>query len=1200
MQNEDGSCNGCLESERIGLLEIKHYFLSHEGADLYNELGSWVDDRDSNCCSWNRLKCSNTSSGHITELSFDSILYYSSDPMIMMNVSQFRPFEQLRLLNLTLNKIKGWMGKEGFPRLQKLETLNLSHNRLNNASILSSLNGLTALKSLNLRDNLLKSFSTKGFSRSKELEILDLSENSLNCSIITSLHGFTALRSLMLSHNNLNCSLSTLDFTKFSQLELLEFSINHLTGSLHVEDKHSGRTIGNAKELNGLYYLDNQNLPPNPLNNNNSLFSESIKTNREKVFLYHRRLGHPSFRVMKQIFPSFFKNLDVESLCCEVCELAKHKRASFPVSNKVSTSPFYLIHTDVWGPSNVPNISGARWFVTFIDDCTRVTWVYLLRQKSEVTSVFLHFFSLVKNQFGVSIKRVRSDNAKDYFNQGLNSFCQKEGIIHESSCVKTPQQNGIAERKNRHLLDQTRAILFQNKVPKKYWGEAVLTASYLINRLPSSVLASKTPMEGESTSKEDESLILPDLNFGPEVEAETRGDNVETEIDLENIETKVDNVETEIDYEKDENVGVDVRYGKNLVYTRKKTIPESTHIHESDPTLHEVTFLDPSNSSDSISEFSHTQEPESSSTIQREPESILIKHKNPKSREITPVDSKDLHLPIAHRKNTRTCTNKSLYPLSNYLCFEQLSTTHKAFLTSLNTTTIPTSLSEALFDRKWKQAMDLEMEALDKNNTWELVSLPNGKKPVGCKWVYTVKYKADGSIERYKARLVAKGFTQTYGIDYSETFAPVAKMNTVRVILSLAANYNWNLQQFDVKNAFLHGELEEEIYMDVPPGYREDIAASTVCKLKKALYGLKQSPRAWFGRFTKVMVGLGFKQSQGDHTLFVKHSKSGGVTVLLVYVDDIIVTGDNEEEQQMLSQHLAKEFEIKTLGKLKYFLGIEVAHSKKGIFISQQKYITDLLQETGKTACKPACTPIDPNIKLGNAEEDVAVNKERYQRLVGKLIYLSHTRPDVAFAVSLVSQFMHQPKEIHLQAALRIVQYLKGTPGRGILFERNGSVGLEAYTDADYSGSIVDRRSTTGYCTFLGGNLVTWKSKKQSVVSRSSAEAEFRAMTQGICELLWLKSILEDLRIKSDEPMKLYCDNKSAISIAHNPVQHDRTKHIEVDRHFIKEKLDSGLICTPYVSSQGNLADLLTKGLNGNNFERIVSKLGMINIHSPA
>ena len=297
---------------------------------------------------------------------------------------------------------------------------------------------------------------------------------------------------------------------------------------------------------------------------------------------------------------------------------------------------------------------------------------------------------------------------------------------------------------------------------------------------------------------------------------------------------------------------------------------------------------------------------------------------------------------------------------------------------------------------------------------------------------------------------------------------------------------------------------------------------------------------------------------------------------------------------------LATKFEIKNLGRLKYFLGIEVAHSKKGIFISQQKYITDLLKETGKTACKPTSIPVDPNIKLGSAEEDIAVDKEMYQRLVGRLIYLSHTRPDIAFAVSLVSQFMHQPKEAHLQAALRIVQYLKGTPGRGILFKRNKSVSLEAYTDADYAGSVVDRRSTTGYCTFLGGNLVTWKSKKQSVVARSSAEAEFRAMAQGICELLWLKIILEDLKIRWDEPMRLYCDNKSAISIAHNPVQHDRTKHIEVDRHFIKEKLDSGMICTPYVSTQNQLADILTKGLNCSNFERIISKLGMENTYSPA
>ena len=425
-------------------------------------------------------------------------------------------------------------------------------------------------------------------------------------------------------------------------------------------------------------------------------------------------------------------------------------------------------------------------------------------------------------------------------------------------------------------------------------------------------------------------------------------------------------------------------------------------------------------------------------------------------------------------------------------------------------------------------------------------------------------------------------------------------MNTISVLLSLAANFSWDLHQYDVKNAFLHGDLEEEIYMQIPPGFEETLGVNKVCKLQKALYGLKQSPRAWFGRFAKVMLAAGYRQSQGDHTLFVKHSKTGGVTDLLVYVDDIIVTGNDENEQNLLKQCLTKEFEIKQLGRLKYFLGIEVAHSKQGIFISQQKYVTDLLKETGKLACKPADTPIDPNHKLGEALEDPMVDREMYQRLVGKLIYLSHTRPDIAYAVSVVSQFMHNPREVHLQAVYRILHYLKANPGKGILFRRNTGVLLEAYTDADYAGSPVDRRSTSGFCTFLGGNLVSWRSKKQNVVARSSAEAEFRAMAQGICELLWLRILLKDLKVEEKGPMRLYCDNKSAINIAHNPVQHDRTKHIEVDRHFIKEKLDSGLICTPYVSTWDQLADVFTKGLNKTSFQKNISKLGMEDTYSPA
>lgn len=339
-------------------------------------------------------------------------------------------------------------------------------------------------------------------------------------------------------------------------------------------------------------------------------------------------------------------------------------------------------------------------------------------------------------------------------------------------------------------------------------------------------------------------------------------------------------------------------------------------------------------------------------------------------------------------------------------------------------------MKEALDNPKWIEAMNEEMGALQRNSTWELVPLPEGKKTIGCKWVYTVKLKADGSIDRYKAGLVAKGYTQKYGVDYQETFAPVAKLDTVRVLISLAANRDWPLKQFDVKNAFLNGNLEEEVYMELPPGVK--LGSSTknkVCRLRKSLYGLKQSPRAWFGRFSETMKAFGYRQSGADHTLFIKR-KEGKLTALIVYVDDMVLTGDDHEEMRLLQEYLATEFEMKDLGDLKYFLGIEVIRTDKGIALSQRKYVLDLLTETGMLACKPAVTPIEMNHRLGIFPNQVPADIGRYQRLVGRLIYLSHTRPDIAYAVSVVSQFMHQPSEDHMAAVYRILRYLKGSPGR--------------------------------------------------------------------------------------------------------------------------------------------------------------------------
>jgi hypothetical protein len=321
----------------------------------------------------------------------------------------------------------------------------------------------------------------------------------------------------------------------------------------------------------------------------------------------------------------------------------------------------------------------------------------------------------------------------------------------------------------------------------------------------------------------------------------------------------------------------------------------------------------------------------------------------------------------------------------------------------------------------------------------------------------------------------------------------------------------------DVKNAFLHGDLQEEVYMDIPPGFELSEQKGKVLRLRRSLYGLKQSPRAWFDRFRKAILIKGFHQSNADHTLFYKHAENK-VAILIVYVDDIVITGDNQKEIDDLKCHLAQEFEVKDLGHLRYFLGIEVSRGSKGIFLSQRKYTLDLLRETGMHGCRPVATPIEQNHRL-SSDMGTPVDQEHYKRLVGKLIYLSHTRPDIAFAVSVVSQFMHDPKTTHLDALNRILKYLKGCPGKGLLYTKQGSLQVECYTDADWAGSLDDRRSTSGYCAFVGGNLVSWRSKKQSVVARSTAEAEYRSMAHGICELLWLHILLAELRLHLHGPL---------------------------------------------------------------------------------
>uniref|UniRef100_A0A2N9EIQ9 Integrase catalytic domain-containing protein n=1 Tax=Fagus sylvatica TaxID=28930 RepID=A0A2N9EIQ9_FAGSY len=822
-----------------------------------------------------------------------------------------------------------------------------------------------------------------------------------------------------------------------------------------------------------------------------------------------------------------------------------------------------------------------------------------LKTKDEVSTVFQAFHAMVQTQFSSKIQILRSDNGGEYINQRLQAYFQQHGLLHETSCSQTPQQNGVAERKNRHILETARALLLGAMVPSCHWGDAVATAVYLINRMPSKILHFKTPLHILSTHVSLPSiLMLPPRTFGCVAFVHLH----------KNQRTKLDPCAVRCLF---------LGYGlhkkgfwcydptTNRTYiTMDVTFLESENFYPSPGEPHEVSpetehaelrNEEPGNEAAETehadlrneepgNEGAENQEPESpQSPYSSVPEDPLPPENVPEvSTPTAPLHANVLDsstsyvLPVRHnrgkppnRYSPDEEERKSKYPIANYVSTQGLSKPFKTFTQTLSSYHIPSSVEEALSDPEWAQAMQEELEALKKNNTWKLVPLPEGKKIVGCKWVFSIKYKADGSIDRYKARLVAKGFTQTYGIDYLETFSPVAK-----VLLSLAANLDWPLHQLDVKNAFLHGDLDEEVYMDIPPGYTG--SAENQNSMRK----------------------YGYRQSNFDHTLFLKHRQSK-VTALIVYVDDMIITGDDAEEISRLQEQLSTEFEMKNLGGLKYFLGIEVARSERGIFLSQRKYVLDLLTEVGLLECKPVDTPIVQNHRLGEYSDQVPADKVRYQRLVGKLIYLSHTRPDIAYAVSVVSQFMHNPSEDHMGAVIRILRYLKSSPGTGLMFSKNDHLNIEGYTDADWAGNILDRKSTSGYFTFVGGNLVTWRSKKQKVVALSSAEAEFRGMAKGLCELLWLRSLLTEVGFPPSSAMNLFCDNKAAIDISHNPIQHDRTKHVEVDRHFIKQNLEEKIIQFPFVKSEDQLADILTKAVSSRNFYDSLDKLGVRNIYTP-
>ncbi|RWS21908.1 integrase core domain protein-like protein [Leptotrombidium deliense] len=472
----------------------------------------------------------------------------------------------------------------------------------------------------------------------------------------------------------------------------------------------------------------------------------------------------------------------------------------------------------------------------------------------------------------------------------------------------------------------------------------------------------------------------------------------------------------------------------------------------------------------------------------------------------------------------------------------------------------PTCFNDAVKSKncnEWLQAMNDEMSSLAKNNTWKLVEKPKNINIINNRWVYKIKENTDGSVSRFKARLVAKGYTQKQGIDFNETFSPVVKMNSVRAILVIAASEDLEMIQFDVKTAFLYGDIKETLYMKQPDGF--DDGSGKVCKLQKSLYGLKQAPRQWNEKFNSFLQKFGFSRSKADscvYASFVNNVK----TILGIYVDDGLLVSSSKQKINEIVLLLKEQFEM-SVAVVDCFLGLQVIRNrkKKLLNVNQQSYIRKMLVKYNMEDCKSVKTPMDASVKL--VKSNCKSCQFPYRELIGSLMYaMLGSRIDICYTVGKLAQFLDCFDETHWTAAKRVLRYLKGTSKHGITFNANSNgPSLYGYCDADYAGDLDSRRSTSGYVFILSGGAVSWMSRVQRIVALSTTEAEYIALAEATKEAFWMRQLLSDFG-NEQTATNIWCDNQGAIKLVGNPEFHQRTKHIDVRHNFIRDAQSDGKI----------------------------------------
>eukprot|EP00253_Pinus_taeda_P008164 PITA_08164 len=686
-----------------------------------------------------------------------------------------------------------------------------------------------------------------------------------------------------------------------------------------------------------------------------------------------------------------------------------------------------------------------------------------------------------------------------------------------------------------------RSMLKAKHLPNDYWAEAVNCAAYILNRCPTKAVMNRVPEEAWSGRKQGVTHMKV---FGCVAYAHIP-DQLRRKLDSKG--------------EKCLFIGYSEESKAYRLY-----IPSTKKFFVS----RDVQFIEEEAWDGSIEKtvnvkncLSHDEDDEEAAEVHPQTAAPTP------GQQATPLRRNESTSPRTPQSGSSSASSSTCTPNERGKKFRNLSDIYDEGMNSLFALYCnvddPIHFEYAIKDKKWIEAMDEEMNAIERNKTWDLVELPKGKEVIGVKWVYKTKSNAEGKIERHKAKLVVKGYKQQYGRDYEETFAPVARMETVRAVLSIAAQNRGKVYLMDVKSAFLNGVLNEEVYIEQPLGYERKGQEHKVCRLKKALYGLKQAPRAWYSRIDSYLLDNEFDKCNDDQ--LIKNFKSV----------------------------MKEEFEMTDMGFLRYFLGIEVDQNEKGIFISQARYVNQVLSRFNMQECKAAITPTVMGLKLSIEDNTKDFDPSLYKSIVGSLMYLIATRPDIMYAVSLISRFMERPKEAHWQAAKRILRYVKGTKMFGILYNVSKHSDLVGYTDSDCAGSIDDRKSTSSYVFHMGSGAISWASKKQSIVALSTAEAEYVAATATACQAVWMRRMLRSLGQEQAKATVIFCDNSSAIALSRNSVFHKRTKHIDTRFHYIRELVNNGEIVLEHCRTQEQVADISTKPLDQKSFEFLRKCLGM-------